>query len=36
VNNWDFALFKKTMFGPDERLGIAFRAEFFNIFNRNQ
>jgi hypothetical protein len=30
VNNWDFALFKKTMFGPDERLGIAFRAEFFN------
>jgi hypothetical protein len=36
VNNWDFALFKKTMFGPDERLGIAFRAEFFNLFNRNQ
>jgi len=20
VNNWDFALFKKTMFGPDDRL----------------
>jgi hypothetical protein len=36
VNNWDFALFKRTMFGPDERLGVAFRAEFFNIFNRNQ
>lgn len=34
VNNWDFALFKKTMFGPDERLGIASGAEFFNIFNR--
>jgi hypothetical protein len=36
VNNWDFALFKRTMFGPDERLGIAFRAEFFNMFNRAQ
>jgi hypothetical protein len=36
VNNWDFVLLKKTMFGPDDRLGIAFRAEFFNIFNRNQ
>ena len=36
VNNWDFAVFKKTMFGPDERLGIAFRAEFFNTFNRTQ
>jgi hypothetical protein len=34
VNNWDFALFKKTMFGPDEKFGIAFRAEFFNLFNR--
>jgi len=36
VNNWDFALFKKTTFGPDERLGIGFRAEFFNMFNRMQ
>jgi hypothetical protein len=36
VNNWDFALFKRTMFGPDERLGVAFRAEFFNLFNRTQ
>jgi len=36
VNNWDFALFKRTTFGPDERLGIAFRAEFFNMFNRMQ
>ena len=36
VNNWDFAIFKKTMFGPDERFGIGFRAEFFNTFNRNQ
>lgn len=36
VNNWDFALFKKTTFGPDERFGIGFRAEFFNTFNRMQ
>jgi len=36
VNNWDFALFKKTTFGPDERFGIGFRAEFFNMFNRMQ
>jgi len=36
VNNWDFAIFKKTAFGPDERFGIGFRAEFFNTFNRNQ
>jgi hypothetical protein len=36
VNNWDFALFKKTAFGPDGRLNIAFRAEFFNLFNRSQ
>jgi hypothetical protein len=36
VNNWDFAVFKKTQFGPDGRLGIEFRAEFFDIFNRPQ
>jgi hypothetical protein len=36
INNWDFALFKKTQFGPDGRLGIEFRAEFFDIFNRAQ
>ena len=35
-NNWDFALFKNTTFGPDQRLAIQFRAEFFNIFNRVQ
>jgi hypothetical protein len=33
INNFDFALFKRTRFGPDERLGFEFRAEFFNIFN---
>ena len=36
VNNWDFALFKKTQFGPEDRLGIEFRTEFFNIWNRPQ
>jgi hypothetical protein len=36
ANNWDFAVFKKTQFGPDARLGIEFRAEFFNLFNRVQ
>ena len=34
--NFDFAAFKNTKFGPDERLGLEFRAEFFNLFNRTQ
>jgi hypothetical protein len=36
MNNWDFALFKNTNFGPAERFGVQFRAEFFNLFNRPQ
>jgi hypothetical protein len=36
VNNWDFSLFKRTRFGPDEKLGLEFRTEFFNLFNRTQ
>ena len=36
INNWDFAVFKRTQFGPDEKLGLEFRTEFFNIFNRTQ
>jgi hypothetical protein len=36
INNWDFALFKKTYFGPDAKFNLEFRAEFFNIFNRVQ
>jgi Carboxypeptidase regulatory-like domain len=36
VKNFDFALFKRTRFGPDERVGLEFRTEFFNIFNRTQ
>jgi hypothetical protein len=36
VANFDFAVFKRTRFGKDERLGLEFRTEFFNIFNRTQ
>lgn len=31
INNFDFAVFKRTMIG--EKMGIEFRTEFFNIFN---
>jgi hypothetical protein len=34
--NMDFAVFKNTRFGPDEKLGLEFRAEFFNFFNHPQ
>ncbi|MFZ3216320.1 MAG: TonB-dependent receptor [Candidatus Acidiferrales bacterium] len=36
INNWDIALFKTTSFGPDNKLGLQFRTEFFNTFNRVQ
>jgi hypothetical protein len=36
INNFDFALFKRTYFGPDEKFNLEFRTEFFNIFNRVQ
>jgi hypothetical protein len=36
IENVDFAAFKNTKFGPDERLGLEFRAEFFNFFNHPQ
>jgi Carboxypeptidase regulatory-like domain len=36
INSWDFAIFKTTRFGPDGRLGVQFRTEFFNMFNRVQ
>jgi hypothetical protein len=36
INNWDIALFKTTNFGPEDKLGLQFRAEFFNAFNRVQ
>jgi hypothetical protein len=31
INNFDFAVFKRTNLG--ERMGIEFRTEFFNLFN---
>jgi len=36
IKNIDFAAFKDTRFGPDDRLGLEFRAEFFNFFNHPQ
>lgn len=36
VNNWDFAVFKRTYFGPDNRFNLEFRTEFFNIVNKVQ
>jgi len=36
IVNFDVAVFKKTTFGPSERMGLEFRAEFFNLFNRPQ
>jgi hypothetical protein len=36
VNNFDWAIFKRTRFGPDDKLGLEFRTEFFNLFNHPQ
>jgi hypothetical protein len=36
IQNWDFSLVKSTSFGPENKLNLQFRAEFFNIFNRVQ
>jgi Carboxypeptidase regulatory-like domain/TonB dependent receptor len=36
INNFDVAVFKQTRFGPDDRLGLEFRTEFFNLFNHPQ
>jgi len=36
IKNFDIAAYKNTKFGPDDRLNLEFRAEFFNIFNRTQ
>jgi hypothetical protein len=36
INNWDLAIFKNTNFGPEDKLGVQFRTEFFNTFNRVQ
>jgi len=34
INNFDFAIFKRTNFA--ERYGLEFRTEFFNLFNHPQ
>jgi hypothetical protein len=34
INNFDFAAVKSTKFGPENKLALQFRGEFFNIFNR--
>jgi hypothetical protein len=36
IDNFDFAIFKRARFGGNERFGLEFRTEFFNIFNRTQ
>jgi hypothetical protein len=36
MKNWDISVFKNTGFGHDERYGVQFRAEFFNVTNRAQ
>jgi hypothetical protein len=36
IDNFDFAMFKRTRFATNERLGLEFRTEFFNLFNRTQ
>jgi hypothetical protein len=36
IRNVDFSLAKTTNFGPENKLGLQFRAEFFNLFNHPQ
>jgi hypothetical protein len=36
LSNFDVAFVKTTSFGPDERLHLQFRTEFFNFFNTPQ
>lgn len=36
IENFDFAVFKRARFGSNERYGLEFRTEFFNLFNRTQ
>jgi hypothetical protein len=36
INNFDFAVFKTLRFSSSERLGLQFRTEVFNLFNRTQ
>ena len=36
INNFDVAIFKNTTFGPEQKLGLEFRTEIFNLFNTPQ
>lgn len=36
IANWDFSVYKNFPFGPEGRVKLQFRSEFFNIFNRVQ
>ncbi|MBV8073676.1 MAG: hypothetical protein JO270_27530, partial [Acidobacteriaceae bacterium] len=36
IRNFDFALFKRTAFGPEGRIGLEIRAEAFNLLNTPQ
>jgi hypothetical protein len=36
IDNVDFALFKDTTFGPEDKLRLQFRTEVFNLANRVQ
>jgi hypothetical protein len=36
IDNWDFAAFKRTSFGPHNKIGFEFRAEIFNLYNHVQ
>ncbi len=36
IANFDFSAFKRQRFGANERFGLEFRTEFFNLFNRTQ
>src|SRR5271157_5356658 len=36
IINFDFAVFKRTYFGPEDKMNLEFRTEFFNLFNRSQ
>jgi hypothetical protein len=36
INNLDFALFKNTTFGPENKMKLQFRVEVFNLANRVQ
>jgi hypothetical protein len=36
IANYDLSLFKRVTFGPEDRMGLEFRTEFFNLFNHPQ